>query len=74
MALVEQVDDGDPLKFLIKSTDPKKPTVSYVCQASDKANRDEWIENLRKIRQTHEEFIRAIQSPIKYQNKLTKEV
>ncbi|CAG7734745.1 unnamed protein product, partial [Allacma fusca] len=60
---------------MIKSTDPKKPIVSYICQTSGKENRDEWVENLRFILQTQKDFLKAIQSPIKYQkNKLTKEV
>ena len=74
MTLVEKVDDGDPLKFIIKSTDPKKPAASFVCQASDKANRDEWVQSLRKVRQALEDIVQAFQDPIRYQNKLAKEV
>ncbi|CAL8069824.1 unnamed protein product [Orchesella dallaii] len=75
MSLTETVDDGDPCKFILRSTDPKKPNLSFVCQTSSKENRDEWIGQLQQILQTQKDFLKAIQSPIKYQkNKLTKEV
>lgn len=75
MSLTEKVDDDDPLKFILKSTDPRKPNLAYVCQASSKENRDDWIRNLQFILQTQKDFLKAIQSPIKYQkNRLTKEV
>lgn len=75
MSLTETVDDGDPCKFILRSTDPKKPNLSYVCQTTSKESRDEWIGQLQNILQTQKDFLKAIQSPIKYQkNKLTKEV
>ncbi|PSN40489.1 hypothetical protein C0J52_05229 [Blattella germanica] len=78
MSLVEHVDDGDPLKFVINSTDPRKPNLSYTCQASSKEKRDEWVSALKSQLQTQKDFLKAIQSPIAWQNeqqgKLKKEV
>ena len=34
MALDEKSDDGDPLKFLIKSNDPARDETRIVCQVS----------------------------------------
>jgi triple functional domain protein len=75
MSLNEKVDDEDPLKFILRSTDPRKPNLAYTCQAQSKESREEWISNLQLILQTQKDFLKAIQSPIKYQkNRLTKEV
>jgi hypothetical protein len=75
MNLKEKLDDDDPLKFALTSTDPRKAPVSYVCQAASMDNREDWIKNLQFLLQTQKDFLRAIQSPIKYQkNRLTKEV
>lgn len=75
MNVTESVDDGDDCKFVLRSTDPKKPNLSYVCQASSEESRDEWVNQLQSILQTQKDFLKAIQSPIKYQkNRLTKEL
>ena len=77
MSLEEHVDDGDPLKFVIHSTDPRKPNLSYMCQASSKEKHDEWLSALKCQLQTQKDFLKAIQSPIVWQNeqgKLKKEV
>jgi hypothetical protein len=34
MALDEKSDDGDPLKFLIKSNDPARDETRIVCQVN----------------------------------------
>lgn len=75
MSVTESVDDGDDCKFILRSTDPKKPNLSFVCQASSEDVREEWVTTLLSILQTQKDFLKAIQSPIKYQkNKLTKEL
>ena len=74
MTLDENVDDSDPCKFSIVSTDPRKQNVGFVCQASSKEGRDEWVSTIRNILQTQRDFLKAIQSPIAYQKELTKEV
>nr|CAD7440801.1 unnamed protein product [Timema bartmani] len=74
MSLEENVDENDPCKFLIRSTDPRKPSLGYLCQASSKESQDEWVSTIRNILQTQKDFLKAIQSPIAYQKELTKEV
>jgi len=77
MSVTESVEDaaGDGAKFILRSTDPKKPNLSYVCQAPSREAKDEWVSQLQDILQTQKDFLKAIQSPIKYQKKkLTKEV
>jgi hypothetical protein len=73
MSLDENPDDGDPCKFVIRSTDPRKPNLAYVCQGSNQAQRDDWVATIRAILQTQKDFLKAIQSPIAYQKELTKE-
>nr|XP_024216575.1 triple functional domain protein isoform X4 [Halyomorpha halys] len=65
-------DDYSNEPFIIRSTDPKKPGTSYVCLPPPEL-RAEWLTNLRTILQTQRDFLKAIQSPIQYQNKLTKD-
>jgi triple functional domain protein len=75
MSLDEHVDDGDPCKFAIRSTDPRKPHLGYICQPSSKESRDEWVSTIRSILQKQKDFLKAIQSPIAYQKgELTKEL
>lgn len=74
MDLNENVDDGDPCKFSVWSTDPRKTNLAYVCQAMSKESRDEWVSTIKNILQTQRDFLKAIQSPIAYQKELTKEV
>ncbi|XP_075229474.1 trio Rho guanine nucleotide exchange factor isoform X4 [Lycorma delicatula] len=73
MSLVERVpggEDGIEL-FCVKSIDVKKPDLAYVCKALSRENRDEWIETLRTLLKTQHDFVKAIQSPIAYQEGLT---
>lgn len=75
MILDENIDDGDSYKFVIRSTDPRKPNLGFVCQPSSKENRHEWVSTIRSILQKQKDFLKAIQSPIAYQKgELTKEL
>jgi hypothetical protein len=75
MSVQEVSDDGDECKFILRSTDPKKPSQAFVCQAPNEEAREEWVTTLSSILQTQKDFLKAIQSPIKYQkNRLTKEL
>lgn len=75
MSLDERIDDGDSYKFVIHSEDPHKPNLGFICQASSKENRDEWVSTIRSILQKQKDFLKAIQSPIAYQKgELTKEL
>jgi hypothetical protein len=78
MSVTESVEDGDGgggSRFILRSTDPKKPNLSFVCQAGSREAKEEWLSQLQSILQTQKDFLKAIQSPIKYQQKKrTKEV
>ncbi|XP_066961005.1 kalirin isoform X3 [Macrobrachium rosenbergii] len=69
MNLEESVDDGDPLKFVLKSTDPRKPYLAFVCQGASDDDRNQWVSQIRHLLQTQKDFLKAIQSPIAYQKK-----
>jgi hypothetical protein len=73
MALDEKGDDGDPLKFLIKSNDPARDETRIVCQAEDVESKNQWLSIMKKQLQTQMDFLRALQAPIAYHNKLAKE-
>ena len=66
MALEERSEDGDVLKFLIKSNDPARDELKIVCQAEDEASKREWLEILKKQLQRQMDFLRALQAPIAY--------
>ncbi|KAL1456436.1 hypothetical protein WDU94_001167 [Cyamophila willieti] len=59
--------------FLLKSTDPKKPPLTFVCHAHSEESRSEWLRCLGLILQTQRDFLKAIQSPIAYQKELSKD-
>jgi triple functional domain protein len=71
MSLEECADD--PCKFIIHSTDPRKPNLAYTCQGATQSQKEEWVATIRGILQTQKDFLKAIQSPIAYQKELTKE-
>jgi hypothetical protein len=73
MSLNEKSDDSDPCKFVLQSTDPRKPNLMYTCQGSSQAYRDDWVATIKNILQTQKDFLKAIQSPIAYQKELTKD-
>lgn len=66
-------DDSSDGSFIIKSTDPRRSPLWFVCHAHSPESRTEWLQNLRQILQTQRDFLKAIQSPIAYQKELTKE-
>ncbi|XP_033224250.1 kalirin isoform X3 [Belonocnema kinseyi] len=63
----------DPDKFVIRSTDPRKPGLGFVCIAADESGprKQEWVDTITAILQTQRDFLKAIQSPIAYQKELT---
>lgn len=77
-------ESGEPLKFVVKSTDPRHTTgpagagagngpcsaanAAFVCHAPSAELTAEWVETIKQILQSQRDFLRAIQSPIKYQN------
>ncbi len=73
MALDERSDDGDALKFVIRSNDPAREELRIVCQAEDGAAKSRWVGIMKKQLQTQMDFLRALQAPIAYHSKLAKE-
>lgn len=90
---------GEPLKFVVKSTDPRHTTggsnvnsgssggsssgggsggsgggihqpcaAQFVCHGLNPEATAEWVETIKAILQSQRDFLKAIQSPIKYQN------
>ena len=66
MALDEQAQDGDPLKFLIKSNDPARDQLHILCQADDEASKKQWISIMKEQLQRQMDFLRALQAPIEH--------
>lgn len=73
MALDERADDGDPLKFVIRSNDPARDELRIECLAVDKQSRDRWIGIMKQQLQRQMDFLRALQAPIQYHSKLAKD-
>jgi len=74
MSLEDSYDD--PEKFIIRSTDPRKPGLGFSCSVAEESNgprRQEWVDTITAILQTQRDFLKAIQSPIAYQKELTKD-
>jgi len=74
MSLEDSYDD--PEKFIIRSTDPRKPGLGFLCSVGEENNgprRQEWVDTITAILQTQRDFLKAIQSPIAYQKELTKD-
>ncbi|XP_051163454.1 triple functional domain protein isoform X3 [Leptopilina boulardi] len=73
LSLEETVDD--PEKFVIRSTDPRKPGLGFVCIVAEETgpSKQEWVDTINAILQTQRDFLKAIQSPIAYQKELTKD-
>lgn len=70
-----QIDDqynasqpGGVYKFLVRSTDPNREGLSFICLPTTLDLHREWVENINTMLETQKNFLRAIQSPIDYQN------
>ena len=75
MQLEEKVEsDGEKRMFGVKSTDPSRPGLVYLCQAEDIHARDTWTHCIRRQLQTQLDFLKALQAPIAYHNSLSKEL
>jgi triple functional domain protein len=69
MALDEKTNE-DPLQFLIKSNDPARDELKILCQAESEESRKKWLGILKRQLQTQMDFLRALQAPIAYHNRL----
>jgi hypothetical protein len=71
MALNERSDDGDPLKFVIRSkNDPTREELCIVCQAEDADSKSKWVGIMKQQLQTQMDFLKALHDPIAYHNQL----
>merc|ERR1712071_592686 len=67
---------SEPVKFVVKSTDPRhhpsassgSSSTARSCYAPAQEATSEWVETIKQILQSQRDFLKAIQSPIKYQN------
>ena len=74
MQLEEKVEsDVESRMFAVKSTDPSRPGLVYHCQADDLTARDTWTSCIRRQLQTQLDFLKALQAPIAYHNKISKD-
>lgn len=71
MTLPEDSTNSDA--FTLLSTDPNKPTQGFICQAGTPELHKRWVATLDNILQRQKDFLKAIQSPIQYQNQLTRD-
>lgn len=60
-------------RLLLRSTDPQRPDLSYVITTQTSDQLHEWMNTITGILDSQHDFLKAIQSPIEYQNKKTKE-
>ncbi|XP_023037486.1 rho guanine nucleotide exchange factor 25 isoform X3 [Drosophila willistoni] len=61
-----QIKELGDCRFQIKSTDPNKPEVVMICQASSKERYAEWWGMLEKILEQQNELINILSNPIQY--------
>ncbi|KAI4471045.1 rho guanine exchange factor-related [Holotrichia oblita] len=66
-------DSTNSDSFTLLSTDPDKPTHGFVCQAATPELHKQWVATLENMFQRQKDFLQAIQSPIQYQNQLTRD-
>lgn len=62
-----QLEELENNRFQLKSTDPNKPGLKIICYASTVELTNEWLRIIRNILQSQHDFLRAITSPIEYQ-------
>ncbi|XP_039965934.1 triple functional domain protein [Bactrocera tryoni] len=62
-----QLEELENNRFQLKSTDPNKPGLKIICYASSVELTNEWLRIIRNILQSQHDFLRAITSPIEYQ-------
>ncbi|XP_055630894.1 triple functional domain protein [Toxorhynchites rutilus septentrionalis] len=73
MTLQDLSDPTNGDRFSLCSIDPQRSSLSYICTAPTVELHSEWLNTIRNILQTQNDFLKAIQSPIAYQKELTKD-
>ncbi|XP_071149834.1 rho guanine nucleotide exchange factor 25-like [Mytilus edulis] len=71
MALTKQVE-GEPLRFMLINKTPGSDC-KFVIQAPSDAIKHTWTGQITSLLDMQGDFLRALQSPIEYQNKVRKE-
>ncbi|XP_065162622.1 triple functional domain protein isoform X5 [Atheta coriaria] len=66
-------EPSEPLSFILKSTDPNRSMQMLQCQAPSAEMYAQWESTIDAILQSQTNFLKAIQSPIAYQNQLTRD-
>ncbi|QQP35871.1 Uncharacterized protein FKW44_020801 [Caligus rogercresseyi] len=64
MSLEENVDEGHPCKFMIRSTDPARDALNILCQTEDSESRDKWISIIKRQLQTQWTFCEHYRHPL----------
>lgn len=70
---LQDLSDQTGNRFSLCSIDPQRSSLSFICTAPTGDLHSEWLNTIRNILQTQNDFLKAIQSPIAYQNELTKD-
>lgn len=65
--------DLESRRFMLKSRDPNQENVIYLLQTGCAFDRDDWVCSIRSMLECQLDFLRALQSPIAYQQGLSKE-
>nr|XP_029716946.1 rho guanine nucleotide exchange factor 25-like isoform X2 [Aedes albopictus] len=73
MTLQDLSDQTNGNRFSLCSIDPQRSSLSFICTAPTIELHNEWLNTIRNILQTQNDFLKAIQSPIAYQKELTKD-
>ena len=63
MALDISSDDGDPLKFEIRTNDPSRDELRIVCQAEDDESKAKWTGIITHQLKIQKDFLMALQAP-----------
>ncbi|XP_030386251.1 triple functional domain protein-like isoform X1 [Scaptodrosophila lebanonensis] len=67
-----QMKERGDNSFLLKSTDPNRPDLNMLCQASTPERYSEWVNKLNEILEKQNDLMFALSSPIEYQMKQMK--
>lgn len=70
MTLQDLSDQTNGNRFSLCSIDPQRSSLSFICTAPTPEMHSEWLNMIRMILQKQNDFLKAIQSPIAYQNEL----
>ena len=67
---IERIEDAGGKKFLIKSTDPQRSNISFICLTPTPELYMEWVETIDQQLKKQVDFVNAIKNPIDYIKKM----